>query len=143
LDKPPVFAFSPHFTTLTFPNGWTLENKIDIFIDRINGWQIGIAKEIIQHKIQHSDFALLHIVFSYFEMLGKYSSGYVRDNASKSYFKRGVRLTFPTIGAEEEVFLNTLYESVRSGLYHIGMTKINVACCDTLVRLASTLIESA
>jgi hypothetical protein len=109
----------------------TLENKIDVFADRIDGWQIGIAKQIIQHKIQHSDFALLHIVFSYFEMIGIYLSGYMGNNASRSNFKKGVKATFPEIGPEEERFLNTLYDSVRNGLYHLGMTKINVMLrCD-------------
>lgn len=131
MNQPLVFAISPHYTTLDFPNGLTLENKIDVFVDRISGWQIGIAKEIIQHEIQHSGFALLHIVLSYFEMIGKYSSGYIGNGASRTNFKKGMRLTFPEIGAEEEAFLNTLYASVRSGLYHIGMTKINVALrCD-------------
>jgi hypothetical protein len=64
MEKLPVFAISPKYTTLDFPNGMTLENKIDVFADRIAGWQIGIAKKIIQHEIQHSGFALLQIVFS-------------------------------------------------------------------------------
>ena len=64
-------------------------------------------------------------------MIGKYLSGYVGDGGSRSNFKKGVKATFPEVGAEEEIFLNTLYKSVRSGLYHIGMTKINVMLrCD-------------
>lgn len=125
MSNPPVFAISPKYTTLDFPNGMTLENKIDVFVDRIEGWQIGIAKQIIQHEIQNSGFAILHIIFSYFEMLGKYLPGYIGDNKSKANFKRGVKATFPEIGTEEEDFLNTLYKSVRNGLYHLGMTKIN------------------
>lgn len=134
MDKQPVFAISPKYTTLdfpNFPNEMTLENKIDVFADRIIGWQIGIAKEIIQHEIKHSDFALLQIVFSYFEMIGKYLSGYVGDHGSSFYFKKGVKATFSEIGPEEEIFLNTLYKSVRNGLYHIGLTKTNVILkCD-------------
>jgi hypothetical protein len=131
MDKLPVYAISPKFTTLDFPNGMTLENKIDVFADRIDGWQIGIAKKIIQHEIQHSDFALLHIIFSYFEMIGKYMSGYIGDRGSRSNFKLGVKDTFPEIGPEEEKFLNTLFESVRCGLYHLGKTKKNVMLrCD-------------
>ena len=131
MSNPPVFAISPRFTTLDFPNGMTLENKIDVFADRIEGWQIGIAKQIIQLKIQHSGFALLHIVFSYFEMLGKYLSGYIGNYESKTNFHKGVKATFPEIGAEAEDFLDTLYQSVRNGLYHLGMTKINVMLrCD-------------
>ncbi len=131
MDKLPVFAISPKYNTLDFPNGMTLENKIEVFADRINGWQIGIAKKIIQHEIQHSGFALLHIVFSYFEMIRKYLSGYVGDGGSRSNFKIGVKATFPEIGLEEVKFLNALFESVRCGLYHLGMTKINVMLrCD-------------
>jgi hypothetical protein len=126
MAKPQVFAISPIHTTLDFPNEWTLEDKIDIFIARIDGWQIGVAKEIIKHRIPHCDFALLHIVFSYFEMIGKYIYGYVGDNESKTFFNKGVKATFPEIGDKEEILLNLLYKSVRNGLYHLGMTKINV-----------------
>src|SRR4030066_58880 len=107
MSNTPIFAISPKYTTLDFPDGMTLENKIDVFEDRIEGWQIGIAKKIIQHEIQHSGFALLHIVFSYFEMLGKYLSGYIGEYESKANFHRGVKATFPEIGPEEEEFLNT------------------------------------
>jgi len=34
----PVFAISPKHTTLDFPDGWTVENKIDVFAARIEGW---------------------------------------------------------------------------------------------------------
>ncbi|MCD4673288.1 MAG: hypothetical protein K8R77_11550 [Anaerolineaceae bacterium] len=126
MNNPKIFAISPNYTTLDFPGDWTLDNKIDVFVDRIEGWQIGIAKEIIQKKIPHRGFALLHIVFSYFEMVGKYLTGYVGSNKSKYYFRKGVRATFPEIETEEEALLNALYSSVRNGLYHVGMTKTNV-----------------
>ncbi|MFH2039357.1 MAG: hypothetical protein ABIJ65_07970 [Chloroflexota bacterium] len=132
MSDPLVFAISPKYTTLDFPDGLTLDNKIDIFADRIIGWQIGIAKKIIQYEIQHSGYALLQILFSYFEMLGKYRSGYVGNFKSRINFHKGVKATFlEEIGAEEEIFLTTLYKSVRNGLYHLGMTKINVILrCD-------------
>jgi hypothetical protein len=131
MSQAPVFAISPKYTTADFPNGMTLDDKINVFVDRIDGWQIGIAKKIIQHEIRHSGFALLQIVFSYFEMMGKYLAGYIGAWESKSHFKKGVKATFPGIGAEEEAFLEALYASVRNGLYHLGMTKINVMLrCD-------------
>jgi len=127
----PIFAISPNYNNLDFPNGMTIEDKINVFADRLDGWQIGIAKKIIQHEIQHSDFALLHIVFSYFEMIGKYKSGYTGKCRSRINFKIGVRDTYPDIGKEEEGFLDNLYESVRNGLYHFGITNKNVVLrCD-------------
>lgn len=132
MSNPPVFTLSPKHTTLDFQNGWTLENKIDVFTARIEGWQIGIAKEIIKKEIPHRGFALLHIVFSYFEMLGKYLNGYVGDKQSGFYFRKGVKATFPEISSDEELFLKILYSSVRNGLYHLGMTKINVMLKDDI-----------
>jgi len=126
-----VFAISPKHTTLDFPDGWTLEDKIEVFAARIEGWQIGIAKEIVQKKINHSGFAILHIVFSYFEMLGKYLDGYT-GRESKKYFLRGVKATFPEIGNYADDLLDLLYSSVRNGLYHTGMTKINVALLSSI-----------
>jgi hypothetical protein len=131
MEKQRVYAISPHFTTTDFPGKLTLDNKIDIFVDRISGWQIGIAKEIIKHNIQHSGYAVLQIIMSYFETIGKYSSGYIGDHGSKVNFKIGMKRTFPEIGAEEEEFLNSFYEDVRNGLYHVGLTKTNVVLiCD-------------
>jgi hypothetical protein len=131
MRQPPVFAISPHYTTLDFPNGMTLENKIDVFADRIDGWQIGIAKKILQHEIKDSDFALMQIVLCYFEMLGKYLAGYLHNDRSTAHFKKGLKASFPEIGDDEEAFLDTFYDSVRNGLYHVGMTKINVMLnCD-------------
>jgi hypothetical protein len=132
MNNQPVFAISPRHTTLDFPDGWTLENKIDVFAARIEGWQIGIAKEIIKKEIPHRGLALLHIVFSYFEMIGKYRHGYIRNDKSKCYFCKGVRETFPEVPSDQEPFLTTLYSSVRSGLYHIGMPKGNVMLIDDI-----------
>lgn len=108
-----------------------IENKIDVFTARIEGWQIGIAKEIINKKIPHRGFALLHIVFSYFEMIGKYVHGYIGNDKSKYYFGKGVEATLE-VTPTEEAFLQALYSSVRNGLYHLGMTKINVMLRDDI-----------
>jgi hypothetical protein len=127
-----VFSISPKHTTLDFPDGWTLEDKIEVFSARIEGWQIGIAKEIVKKGIPNRGFALLHIVFSYFEMIGKYRFGYLGDDKSRYYFRKGLVATLYTLTPEQEKFMNTLYASVRSGLYHLGMTKTNVVLIDNI-----------
>ena len=131
MSNHPVFAISPKHTTLDFPDGWTLENKIDVFTARIEGWQIGIAKEIVRKGIPNRGFALLHIVFSYFEMIGKYIHGYIGNDKSGFYFRKGVQATLE-VTSDEESFLKTLYSSVRNGLYHLGMTKFNVMLRDDI-----------
>jgi hypothetical protein len=131
LSEKPIFVISPKHTTLDFPNDLTLNDKIEIFVARIEGWQIGIAKEIISRKIPDRGFAILQIVFCYFEMLGKYVHGYLGEDKSKYYFDKGFAATFPNAKEEQELF-KILYTSVRNGLYHIGMTKLNVMLTDDI-----------
>ncbi len=132
MNNLPVFAISPKHTTLDFPNGLNLDNKIEIFEARIEGWQFGIAKEMIEMKIHHRGFAILQIIFCYFEMIGKYISGYLGEDKSNFYFQKGVKATFPEIPADQELLLKSLYKNVRNGLYHIGMTKTNVVLRDDI-----------
>jgi hypothetical protein len=121
-----VFAVSPRHTSADFKGRWTLDDKIEVFIARVEGWQLGVANEIIKKDIVDRDFALLHIVISFFEMISKYNSGFIGDGNSKEHFKKGVRHVFPEIEPEAEAFLDYLYRYVRNGLYHIGRPASNV-----------------
>lgn len=128
-------AISPSYTTddfPDFPNAMTIDQKIDVFADRISGWQLGIAKEIIEKKLSpHCAFALLHLTASYFEMIAKYSDGVVDDEeTSYKNFKKGIRTVFPDVDRwprkVSRSFLRLLYGNVRCGLYHIGMVRAGV-----------------
>jgi hypothetical protein len=121
---------SPKHKYEDFKHGWTLNDKIEVFIARVEGWQLGVAKEMIDKGISNRAFALLHIIMSYFETIAKYRDGFVGIGRSKIYFKKGVGEVFPDIEPEAENLLNSLYASVRSGLYHIGRTGSNVILND-------------
>jgi hypothetical protein len=117
---------SPRHTADEFSQHWTLDDKIEVFVDRIQGWHLGVAKEIIQRDIPDRDLALLHIVASFFEMISKYNSGFEGHGNSKEHFQKGVQLVFPGIGVVEKTFLDSLYASIRNGLYHVGRPAPNV-----------------
>jgi hypothetical protein len=121
-----TYAISPIHTTDDFKGHWTLADKIEVFVARIEGWHLGVANEIIKRDIPGRDIALLHIVTSFFEMISKYSSGFLGERKSKEHFRKGVRLVFPEIEPQAEDFLDSLYKHVRNGLYHIGRTAPNV-----------------
>src|SRR5688572_12629209 len=127
-----IFTLSPRHTSQDFKDGWTLDDKIEVFIARIEGWQLGVAEEIVNKKIKGRGLALLHILFSYFEMIGKYQDGVIEDGrTSRYYFLKGVKTTFPEIQSEEDKdFLQNLYTSVRNGLFHTGMPRSNVILQD-------------
>jgi hypothetical protein len=125
-----ALTISPKHTTEDFKNGWTLNDKVEVFIERIQGWQLGVAKEIIDKNISNNQFAILHIVMSYFELIAKYRDSFLGKDRSKQYFKKGVREVFPDIETEADDLLNSFYTSVRSGLYHVGRTGSNVILND-------------
>jgi hypothetical protein len=76
--------------------------------------------------IHGSGFAVLDIVFSYFELIAKYYDGYTGDKESSFYFKKGVKLVFPNLeNTSKNVvdgLLNILYKDCRCRLYHAGLT---------------------
>ena len=121
-----TYHISPRYTVDDFSKHWTLEDKIGVFIDRIEGWYLGVANEIIKRDIPGRDLALLHLVASFFEMISKYNSGFLGEGKSKEHFRKGVRLVFPEIEPEVEGFIDALYKGVRNGLYHIGRPGPNV-----------------
>lgn len=123
----PTFL-SANFTSDQFPsdpNAWTVEQKITVFQDSVLTWQLDIANNMINggiEQMRHSGFATLSVIFSYFEMIGKYYHGHCQDNLSKEFFRKGFVLIYSQFSSQD-VHLNTLYERCRSGLYHVGRTK--------------------
>jgi hypothetical protein len=126
---------SPHFQDSDFTYPLSLENKIDLFEDRIIWWKLMIADNLINggtdilgnfhdKGIHGAGFAVLDIVFSYFELIAKYYEGYTGKFDSSVYFKKGVILVFPNIEEkfpdEVDGLLDILYEDCRCRLYHAG-----------------------
>ena len=120
------WAISPIHTTDSFDWPLTLDQKIEIFIARVKGWQIQPALDMIVEDIPHRHFAQMAIVMSYFEMIGKYRSGYLGIGESSKYFKGGMLFTFPDLPASELELLRAFYKRVRCGLYHSGITGARV-----------------
>ncbi len=118
-------AISPKHTTDFVKDGWALDKKIEVFIARVEGWQLGVAREMVDKQVSHRGFALLLIVTSYFEMIAKYREGFIGERSSAEYFKKGVRLVFPTVDQtmpNADDLLDSFYTDVRNGLYHLGRT---------------------
>jgi hypothetical protein len=44
---------SPKHKYEDFKHGWTLNDKIEVFIARVEGWQLGVAKEMIDKGISN------------------------------------------------------------------------------------------
>jgi hypothetical protein len=124
------YLISPKHFSDDFTSGWTLEDKIDVFEARIQGWQLGIAKSLASENLQDAQLAILHLVSTYFEMIGKYIKGYLGDDKSKMHFEIGFRHVFPDIEETESAFMDSVYRNLRCGLYHLGRPAPNVILND-------------
>jgi hypothetical protein len=119
-------AWSPNLTNEDFPlnyDDWVLEDKIRLFEDQVLGWQLLIADDIINvhaDENPHSGFAVLAMLLSYFEMIGKYLEGSTGERKPKKYFKVGLTNVFPNLKEKNEV-TNILYGDARCGMYHEGL----------------------
>jgi hypothetical protein len=134
---------SPSYQDTDFSIPHSLDTKITLFEDRVLGWKLEIADQIIngsQEKtsIRHAGYATLDIVISYFEMIAKYEAGFT-GRESEKYFKQGVYSVFPEfkhispstqtqltpvgkLVSLIDVVLGLIYEGIRCGLYHSGIT---------------------
>ena len=120
-----AFAISPHFTTQHFQEPLSLESKLGIFSDRVRGWQLDIAASLQSEP--HAGFAILAIVSSYFEMIARYEAGDTSRTNPKGFFRQGVRSVLesyvePRGSSIPLRQIDLLYEEVRCGMYHAGIT---------------------
>jgi len=110
-----------------------VDQKIELFKSRVLEWQLGIADQIAngdpatgRPAIPHSGFAVLSIVVNYFEIIGKFRLGYDSTGMSERHFDVGARDVLEKVtDVRIEWFdriIERLYEPIRCGLYHAGMT---------------------
>lgn len=125
-SKPNDWMVSPTIRMSDVSSPPTLDEQIKVFESQVLGWQLNIAKEVVA-EIQHSGFATLSIVLSYFEAIGKAKLGVNKDDRQQTgdRFRHGFRdfLAGEQANEETEDMMTEFYAKVRCGLYHAGMTK--------------------
>jgi hypothetical protein len=97
------------------------DDKIKIFEDREAGWRFKVASEA--EPFPHSGYALVSILFAYFEMIAQYISGSSSDGQSGTFFRLGVRNVYPASPLSDKE-IDTIYSRVRCGMFHSGYTKL-------------------
>lgn len=116
--------------TSEFTKPVSFDRKVELFYERLYGWQLHIADLCINRSTddlhRHSGFAVLQICLSYFETIGKYQAGFCRNGASKQHFKIGLKAVFEHARRMSQnrfdAFSERLYRAARSGLYHVSQT---------------------
>ena len=128
-----TYRISPNFDNEKFGDSPNLDQKILIFEDRVLGWHLDIAEAIREQiedpvnagkSIQHAGFALLAILFYYFEMIHQYRTGRSSENRSKQAFVEGLEHVLPNVFDVHQK--TTIYKRVRCGMFHNGFVKQGV-----------------
>jgi hypothetical protein len=118
---------SPHFRRKDLGPVATPEQIIAVFADRVTGWQIDIADRLMKTE-EHAGFAVLSIVASYFEMIGKHLEGFQGVGRSSYHFRKGFDSVFPEVdAAQRERISARIYQDVRNGMYHDAITVGGIA----------------
>ena len=119
---------SPHYRRCDFPAlGLTEEQEVLVFADRVWGWQIDVAARLLAAD-KHADFAVLAILTSYFEMIGKHLEGFEGRGASERHFLIGFADVFDGLALDARDRIGArIYEAVRCGLYHDSITGAGIA----------------
>lgn len=114
-----------------------LEEKINIFEEHIKNFQIGFAQDLLNKKIENSGLAIITILFTYFENIGKYREGYTNYDRVGEFCKKGLEWVFPDINSWGDdlttSFLNKMYTEGRCGIYHTTYPGYGILLRDNLV----------
>lgn len=114
-----------HFISPHFQNSYLqvrdIEKTIDVFEDQVKDWLIAPAKMMTGN--QHAGLAILALSLSYMEPLGHLLTG--ESSGVKKHFRIGLKRIFPTTAPPDPV-LDDLYDKLRNGMFHEGMTKAYV-----------------
>ena len=107
---------SPNYRKSDFKSPLSIDDKIKVFEDQVLGWQLDIAVWIMKsgaREAQHSAYAVLHIVLSYFEMYAKYEQGYVKEGEEQVVIL-GPEQVEVQESSREQNFFQKIFESIKS-----------------------------
>ena len=138
---PEVEWLSPSFTSEKLRGADdTIENRIDVYEDRVRGWLLGWAEYLNSVKIddrQHAGFAVLHLSLAYFEAFAIFLRGREPSRGkSAEFFRAGLLEVFPELrdDVHRDSILQILWEDGRSGLFHRGIARKRIRLRDDLER---------
>lgn len=129
-----VVKISPTYSNIDFPLPWSIDQKIELFRDRVQGWQLDVAAKMYETKMEHRGFAQLSILMSYFEMIGKYVDGYDKVGDARRCFKIGFQRIYPRASKRAQDMADEVRERIRNGIYHVGLPRGKVHIYDGVER---------
>ena len=110
---------------------YSIDEKILVFEDRAIGWIFNICEAIYEKEISHNGFAVLKILVSTFEMLGKHIKGYYKEK-SKAFYHFDISFHAVYSASYDKQGSTLFYKYIRNPLYHTGYVGPNVLITDEI-----------
>jgi hypothetical protein len=120
--------YAPGFTSVTHPEGpkqFTDDEWVEAFYSKYHFWVLRVGEELLQ-KDQNSGFAVLQIIFPYFEMIARH-----REGRHIEPFRKGFEVGMYHVFSESELgdtpkirkgVIEWLWLNMRNELAHIAFT---------------------
>ena len=118
-----VTKVSPNYDSNSFGSTPSFEDHVELFRDRVEGWQLDIARHLLAN-VPDSGYAALSVLASYFEMAEQHATGESSNRRSKEFFGSGFRRVYPRTHLSDSE-IDKVYGHVRNGMYHDGFTKLD------------------
>jgi len=142
------FKISPSFGPEKLVNA-SIETKIEIYEDRIRGWIIRPARELL--KTREGEHAALGISLSYFEGHQIFRTGQDSNGRSSEFFQGGFKAVFwhneAGPGGKDialpadflDLVASRLYGLGRCGIYHTGFARAGIFLAKASAPISSSI----
>jgi len=125
-----ALSISPNYTSEKLENP-SIEDKIDVFEDRLKGWLFTQIKTLLSEP--HDRIASVCLQTIYFESIWSYLTGKNSKGRSKEFFINGFYDVFKITKQDEGLLKKAaqiLYEDIRCGFFHDGIFRDRIFLVD-------------
>jgi hypothetical protein len=120
-----------------------IETAISIYEDQVRGWFFDHATTL-EKESDHAGLVTLLIVLSYIEGHAIFYRGEDSNNKSRKFFREAFIAVFGlSDNPMKDAAVNQLYDQMRCGLFHTGMTREQVRISNGYALPVRVLMSSA
>jgi hypothetical protein len=95
--------------------------KVDVFEDRVRGWFLDVARELLGSAPSPGDYVAVSILLAYVEGIEQFRQGQnTPDKKAREWFSTSLKRI---LGTGDEELVKQMWKRGRNGLFHDSFTK--------------------